>query len=371
MSIRRVGLAAATALTWVGVLGLQAGALTGSFTEIEPAVADGAVRVADINDAGQVTGSAQFAGGWRGFVRATDGTYTELVPLAGDTFSGGSAINADGDVAGGSDSIATLWPAGGAPVDLGTLPGDTESYAQGINDTGWIVGTSYGATTRSWVRDPDGGGVLVEIPTLPGGSSTQVKDINNGGVAVGETFVGGTFVPFTWTEDGLTEALPLPPGETTFRPTDINNAGQIVGSSYDPGDDLYRTYLWDPTDGYTELTMDGYETSLARMVNDAGLVVGFVDDATAPTRSPAAWDTASGDATVFPPFTSGVFTAELRAVNGTGLAIGFTTEGEDFDRGFIGQISADPLPDPTTSTSTPAPTAPGAQPVTAQPAFTG
>ena len=45
----------------------------------------------EINDAGQSTGRAEFASGMHGFLRDADGAYTDLAPLAGDTFSQGSA----------------------------------------------------------------------------------------------------------------------------------------------------------------------------------------------------------------------------------------------------------------------------------------
>ncbi len=363
MRIRTAALGLTSALAIMGATTLSASALTGTFTEVDPAVPDGFVSGADINDAGQTTGSAEFAGGEiHGFLRDADGTYTELLTLPAATYSQGNALNSAGDVVGGSGSIAALWPAaGGGPIDLGTLAGDTESFAEDINDAGWIVGTSRGAGgTRSWVRDP-GDGLLVDIGTVPGGTTPQIRAINSAGVATGEVLVGGSFVGFTWTEAGGIVAMPLPDGETTLRPTAINDAGPVVGHVYVPGDDLYRTYVWDPTDGFTELTMDGYETSFAQSISDSGLVVGFVDNASDSSRSPAAWDLASGDATVFPLFAAGVFTSELEAANSDGLAVGITREGDDFDRTFIGLIAPDAVPAEP----------PAAVPVAAEPSFTG
>jgi probable HAF family extracellular repeat protein len=58
-----------------------------------------------------------------------------------------SGINARGDVVGFSQNLtgvrrATLWPASGGAVDIGTLPGGSFSQAFGINERGDIVGTS-------------------------------------------------------------------------------------------------------------------------------------------------------------------------------------------------------------------------------------
>jgi hypothetical protein len=98
-------------------------------------------------------------------------------------------------------------------------------------------------------------------------------------------------------------------------------------------------------------------------MNDNGLVVGFVDNTGSPSRVPAAWDTATGDATAFPLFVATAFTNELNAVNNAAIAIGISREGDDFDRTFIGPIAPDPAPV--------APTAPPAEPAPVAPSFTG
>lgn len=347
----------------VAALGLGAGALTAGFTEVAPAVPGGFVSGTAINDAGQSTGSAEFAGGTRGFVRDADGTYTELAPLPGDAFSAATSINASGAAVGGSDSTAVLWPPGAGPVDLGVLPGSTSSFAADINDGGWIVGTA-SDTGQSWYRDPDVG-TLTEIVPVPGGTTVQVRAINNAGLAVGRLLVGGSFAPFEWTEAGGMELMALPDGEVDFEPTDINEAGQIIGHVFEfiAPEGSYRAYLLDPVDGYTQLTLDGYTSAFPQSLNDVGLVVGFVDNEGSSSRTPAAWDTVSGDVTAFPLFLESAFTNELIAVNDSGVAAGISREGDDFDRTFIGQIRAEVAPVP--------PVAPPAVPAPVAPSFTG
>jgi hypothetical protein len=350
----------------LGATTLGAGALVGDFTEVDPATPGGLVFGQDVNDLGQVVGSADFAGGRRGFVRALDGTYTELEPLAGDSFSYASAINEGGDVVGGSDGHAVLWEAGGAPLDLGSLPGEASAQAVDINDSGWIVGNG-SDLSEAWYRDPDVG-TVAEIVPVPGGTITQVRAINNAGVAVGRVFVGGVPQPFTWNvDDGMT-LLPLPPGETDFEPLDINGAGQIAGRTFEfiAPDGFYRAYVLDPDDSYQQLTMDGFDSAFPMQLSDNGLVVGFVDNPDDPSRTPAAWDLSSGDATAFPLFNEAAFTNELNAVNSSGFAVGISREGDDFERTYVGAISADPTTPPT-----PPATAPPAQPAAAAPDFTG
>jgi uncharacterized membrane protein len=200
--------------------------------------------------------------------------------------------------------------------------------------------------------------------TIGGATVVQAAAINNAGVAVGRALVAGEWAPFRWTEADGIEALPVPDGETEFEPDDINDAGQIVGHAFHLVDSegIYNAYLLDGTT-FAPLAMDGYDSALPHGVNDDGLVVGFVDSVDSTSRTPAAWDTASGDATAFALFTDDAFTNELNAVNGSGVALGISREGDDFDRTWIGPIAADAAP--------PEPTAPPAQPAPVDPSFTG
>jgi probable HAF family extracellular repeat protein len=111
-----------------------------------------------INGHGTIVGSslnAKFSGG-RAFVwrpsrpHATTGTMTELPQPRGVTGSGATAINNHGLI------VGTMDTAGGQPHaflfdtamhDLGTLPGDTESFPHGINSHGVVVGYSASENT--------------------------------------------------------------------------------------------------------------------------------------------------------------------------------------------------------------------------------
>jgi uncharacterized membrane protein len=349
---------------------LGAGALVGTFTEVEPAVPGGYVTGNDINDAGQSVGSAEFAGGSRAFRREADGTMTELAPLPGDSFSGASAINEAGDVVGGSDGQATWWEDGGSPVPLGNLPGSTDSVASDINDDGWIIGTT-SDTGQSWYWDPDVG-VMTDLGTVPGGTNVQARAINNNEVVVGRVLVAGDFEPFIWTEAEGMSLLPVPPGEDDFEPSDIIDSNLIIGFSFElvDAEGVYRAYVLSTLGTFEELTVDGYQSAFPRGMSEAGLVVGFVDNPGSSSRTPAAWDLVTDDATAFPLFVDDAFTNELNAVNVDGVAVGISREGDDFDRTFIGPITPDPAP-PAPPAPSPDPTSPAAQPVAAAPTFTG
>ncbi|MGI9626008.1 MAG: hypothetical protein ACR2QM_04170, partial [Longimicrobiales bacterium] len=87
-----------------------------------------------VNDRGQLAVAAQNAFLW------TDGRWTDLAPMQGV-----SAMNNHAQVVGsllvGTDYHAALWD-GSRVVDLGTLPGDSRSFARDINDQGEVVGGS-------------------------------------------------------------------------------------------------------------------------------------------------------------------------------------------------------------------------------------
>jgi probable HAF family extracellular repeat protein len=81
-----------------------------------------------------VTGAAMIAG-------------SELPDLGGGNSSFANSVNDKGDVVGrsyntGMEEHATVWLAGGAPTDLGTL-GGYKSEAKAVSSTGIIVGWSY------------------------------------------------------------------------------------------------------------------------------------------------------------------------------------------------------------------------------------
>ena len=56
--------------------------------------------------------------------------------------------------------------------DLGTLPGGSSSFANGVNDRGEIVGSSDTASglQHAFSYTPSGG--MIDLGTLPGGSSS-------------------------------------------------------------------------------------------------------------------------------------------------------------------------------------------------------
>jgi probable HAF family extracellular repeat protein len=105
-----------------------------------------------VSDQGIVVGDAAVSGSYPSWgpqhaTAWTGAALTDLGTLAGDDISSAQGISNSGDIVGlsqGNESHAVLWRTDGAITDIGSLGGSTPSDASaaGINDTGEIVGRS-------------------------------------------------------------------------------------------------------------------------------------------------------------------------------------------------------------------------------------
>lgn len=157
--------------------------------------------VAAINDAGQMAGSfgtdpradyaARAAFLYSGGKVITLGSFGGKVTIATD-------LNNVGHVVGHSQNARGEYHAfsysGGALVDLGTLPGGTQSFAYGINNSGQIVGASDSASSTLHAFLHSGGSMKdlnTLIPANSGWVLTEARAINSSGQIVGNGIKDG------------------------------------------------------------------------------------------------------------------------------------------------------------------------------------
>ncbi len=217
-----------------------------------------------INGSGAVIGWAQTtSGAEHGFLSMNGGALQDLSPLLNlDTYANG--INASGAIAGTSyvngQPHGTLWT-GSATTDLGA-----GIFATGINDAGFVIGGNGHAFLLV-------NGSYQDLGALPGGGWSSASGINNAGTVVGDASTpGGTFRGFIWTPGQGMTALGTLGGDNSHA-TGINNNGAVIGfASVASG---YEHAFVDIGGVMIDLGTLGGGSSFAYGINDGGSVVGY------------------------------------------------------------------------------------------------
>jgi probable HAF family extracellular repeat protein len=158
-------------------------------------------------------------------------------------------------------------------------PGATATYAQGVNDRGWIVGD---ASPGPRVTFPGATGYLLVDGrytriAYPGAVYTQAYDVNNRGQVVGEYLDhSGVFHGYRW-EDGRFSSFDGPLGSGASI-TGINDRGDMVGAyPLDPSDPLAGLRGFVLRDGeYTTFSSPGAQITVPFDINKRGQVAGVV-----------------------------------------------------------------------------------------------
>jgi uncharacterized membrane protein len=226
----------------------------GVATDINPTGATGSIADA-INDSGEIVGTAQFPSGSKAVTMSVGGAWTDLGHIAGDP-PGGAALDVSNSGVAVGDSFDSAGDAvpvvfsGGAATALPTLPNTTNDGVGAISDTGgYIVGSAVNSAGLDHAVQFGPGPSAVDLGVLPGDTQSFANNVNSSDVAVGESSTAGfTSVSAVMFAGGvvtdLNTLLPTGSGWTLRTATDINDAGQIVGVGTHNG--VIRGFLLSP-----------------------------------------------------------------------------------------------------------------------------
>jgi len=251
----------------------QAASVTYSIEDLGTLTGDYASVAMGINQFGDVVGWSAGPTGTRAFVYTTAGGMAALPGPAGRQVSTARAINGSGTVVGtastgGSDiGRAVRWQSGIA-TDLGTLGSGSFSEARGVNATGTIVGSS----------STDGGGLLGThafrystasgmVDLTPGDDDAHAEGINDSGQIVG--WRNGR--AFRRTGTTFTD-LGVPTGFAHSFAYAINGSGQVAGHVISGSGNSERIFRY--SNGVMTVIGGLGEFNRAFGINAAGDVVG-------------------------------------------------------------------------------------------------
>jgi probable HAF family extracellular repeat protein len=206
---------------------------------------------------------------------------TDLGTLGGSLGSSAEAINSSGHVVGRSFTPgnatyhATLFSGTGSNnIDLGNLhnpPDNSISEAQGINDSGGIIGVSAAPPLRATLFSGTGSD-NIDLGALNNSSlASAAYAINNAGEIVGfaEGAGNGHATHFSGTGSNNIDLGTLGGADSTAYA--VNNSGQIVGKAT-TAQQADRATLFGGTN-FDLGTLGGFNSS-AYGINDAGQIVG-------------------------------------------------------------------------------------------------
>lgn len=179
-------------------------------------------------------------------------------------------------------SLAAVWPAAAhaaAPrytiVDLGVLPGTTDSQAFGVSPNGnFVAGRALGDAgypAAAWAL-----ATRTPLPNLPGRRYASANAVNNAGQIVGTsstTPFGSSPLPVMWLR-GQPVALPLPAGEGFGRAYAVNAAGVAAGSVGSGSGERAAVFRTGGSAVLSATAPDGSSMTTALAINDAGIVAG-------------------------------------------------------------------------------------------------
>ena len=199
-----------------------------------------------INDKGESVG---FSGGTTGTSAVwwtKKGDVSELPHLQGFAPTKAVHINTKGDIvgyAGDATKTAVLWPSKGNILALDTLFSYTSSQAESLNDAGDVVGSATAfdntAVRMRAVLWTAGSSIPLDLGALPGGSNSRARDVDANGVVVGTSDIPNGNRAFIWSQaTGIKDlnSLTNNPAIVLIDALSINKKGEILALGIDKSD---------------------------------------------------------------------------------------------------------------------------------------
>jgi len=206
----------------------------------------------DLNERGQIAGDSETTTedptcnppqvfDYLGVIWQPNGTITSLPPYPGDTVSYAYTITQSGQLAVGYSGScaapathAVLWQNASSPIDLGSLGGSV-NLALDINNRGQVTGNSNlsgNTATHSFLWQ---NGTISDLGTLPGDVDSFTGGINDEGQVVGESCdASGDCRGYLWQNGTMYDLNTLvPPSDNLDIPfgSNINDRGEITGAT--------------------------------------------------------------------------------------------------------------------------------------------
>jgi probable HAF family extracellular repeat protein len=251
--------------------------------------------------------------------------------------------------------VPLFGPKAGQWFDLGTLGGDrsdSEVSCEGIADTGLIVGTAAitgGESVHAFAWTQKSG--MVDLGTLVGNTYSYAAGTNKTGTLIAGWSGNGFFTEDTvpvvwtpkvvWTSRGPTTTWSIQKLDTEgigsvsyWEPMGVNNLGQIVGAAMNSeGFDI--ALLWNPVPGgkgwkvmQLPASPPEYPQAWTYRINDNGVIVGAVASPDGNTALPSFWQKKSPSGSIWNltvlATPSGSPYSEASSINDRGDIVGYT-----------------------------------------------
>ena len=232
------------------------------------------LQVSDLNNRGEVVGTAFSTSGGQHAFRWRDGEFTDLhdviAPGAAATFA--QNINDFGTIIGIINTNQGFSLRGTQVTAVTVVPGETTVNPSVINDRGQlVVFSSGGAQSGDFFVDGQNAELLPGLPDGIGGDLPL--ELNDRGAVVGSAFTADLTRHATLWQNGTLTDLGVPAGEQESIGRDVNNFNRVAGAVSDAF--FFGTAATWQNGTWTLLpAIEPGARSNADSINDVGVVVG-------------------------------------------------------------------------------------------------